>query len=81
MIVALILLGRFLEAGRRARASETIKRLVGLQARVAACVTRRAASWISLSTRLCWATVEVRRGERIPVDGEVTEGHSFVDES
>lgn len=81
MIVALILLGRFLEARAKGRTSEAIKRLVGLQARVAHVLREGRIVDIPVDEVVLGDCVEVRPGERIPVDGEVTEGRSFVDES
>ncbi|EJP1731079.1 gold/copper-translocating P-type ATPase GolT [Salmonella enterica subsp. enterica serovar Kentucky] len=81
VIVALILLGRFLEARAKGRTSEAIKRLVGLQARVAHVLREGRIVDIPVDEVVLGDCVEVRPGERIPVDGEVTEGRSFVDES
>ena len=81
VIVTLILLGRLLEARAKGRTSEAIKRLAGLQARTAR--VRRDGKTIDLSITSVVAgdIVEVRPGERVPVDGEVIEGDSYVDES
>jgi len=81
VIVALILLGRFLEARAKGRTSQAIQRLVGLQAKVAH--VRRAGRVIDIPIADVAAgdVVEVRPGERVPVDGEVLEGQSYVDES
>jgi len=81
VIVALILLGRFLEARAKGRTSEAIKRLVGLQAKVAHVVREGRTVDIPITEVVLGDLVEVRPGERVPVDGEVTEGGSFVDES
>ncbi|SDS35627.1 Au+-exporting ATPase [Halopseudomonas litoralis] len=81
VIVALILLGRFLEARAKGRTSEAIQRLVGLQARTAR--VRRDGSTLDIAVGEVAPgdVVEVRPGERVPVDGEVVEGQSYVDES
>lgn len=81
VIIALILLGRYLEARAKGRTSEAIKRLVGLQAKTAR--VRRADSTVEVAVAEVVAgdIIEVRPGERIPVDGEVIEGESYVDES
>ena len=81
VIVALILLGRFLEARAKGRTSEAIKRLVGLQAKTAR--VRRAGQLVEVAIDAVRSgdEVEVRPGERVPVDGEVIAGDSFVDES
>ncbi|AGI23141.1 heavy metal translocating p-type ATPase [Pseudomonas sp. ATCC 13867] len=81
VIVALILLGRFLEARAKGRTSEAIKRLVGLQAKMAHVSRDGRIVDISINDVILGDLVEVRPGERVPVDGEVTEGRSFVDES
>ncbi|MDD2868410.1 heavy metal translocating P-type ATPase [Neomegalonema sp.] len=81
VIVTLILLGRLLEARARGRASEAIQRLVGLQARTAR--VRRGGEVVETPIAAVGAgdLLEVRPGERIPVDGRVIEGESYVDES
>jgi Au+-exporting ATPase len=81
VIVTLILLGRLLEARAKGRTSAAIKRLVGLQAKAAR--VRRDGRTVDLpiSSVVSGDIVEVRPGERIPVDGEVVEGDSYVDES
>ena len=81
VIVALILLGRFLEARAKGRTSEAIKRLVGLQAKLAHVQRDGRMVDIPISDVVLGDLVEVRPGERVPVDGEVSEGRSFVDES
>ena len=81
VIVALILLGRYLEARARGRTSEAIRRLVGLQVKTARVRRDGAPVEIPIGEVVTGDHVEVRPGERIPVDGEVTGGESFVDES
>lgn len=81
VIVALVLLGRFLEARAKGRTSEAIKRLIGLQAKTAR--VSRDGNFINVpvSELVLGDIVEVRPGESIPIDGELIEGRSFVDES
>ncbi|MEE4463830.1 heavy metal translocating P-type ATPase, partial [Azotobacter chroococcum] len=81
VIITLILLGRFLEARARGRTSEAIKRLIGLQAKTARVRRDGQLQEVAIDTVRSGDEVEVRPGERIPVDGEVIEGASFVDES
>ncbi|NIE95209.1 copper-translocating P-type ATPase [Acinetobacter sp. Tr-809] len=81
VIVALILLGRFLEAKAKGRTSEAIQRLVSLQAKVAHVSRNNQVIDIPIEQVLAGDFVIVKPGERIPVDGEVIEGQSFVDES
>ncbi|MEE1655004.1 heavy metal translocating P-type ATPase [Microvirga sp. CF3062] len=81
VIVTLILLGRYLEAKAKGRTSEAIKHLMGLQAKTARVLRDGQALEIPLDQVLAGDVVQVRPGEKIPVDGEVVEGSSFVDES
>ncbi|MBC7246177.1 MAG: copper-translocating P-type ATPase [Actinobacteria bacterium] len=80
-IIALILLGRFLEARARGRTSEAIRRLMGLRARLARVVRDDGEVEIPVEEVKVGDVVVVRPGEKIPVDGVVLEGRSSVDES
>lgn len=81
VIVTLILLGRFLEARAKGRTSEAIRRLIGLQAKTARVRRSGQTLEVAIEEVRSGELVEVRPGERLPVDGEVVEGSSFVDES
>ncbi|MGO4388763.1 heavy metal translocating P-type ATPase [Microvirga sp. 2YAF29] len=81
VIVTLILLGRYLEAKAKGRTSDAIKRLVGLSPKTARVIRDGKAMEIVLDQVLIGDAVQVRPGEKIPVDGEVIEGSSYVDES
>ena len=81
VIVTLILLGRYLEAKAKGRTSEAIKRLVGLQPKTARVERNGETVEVPLSEVRAGDIVQVRPGERVPVDGEVVEGGSYVDES
>lgn len=81
VIVALILLGRWLEARAKGRTSEAIKQLVGLQAKTAQVLRDGKVVQVSPSEVVAGDIVQVRPGERVPVDGEVLDGSSFIDES
>ncbi|AYO38296.1 heavy metal translocating P-type ATPase [Serratia sp. P2ACOL2] len=81
VIVTLILLGRTLEARAKGRTSQAIKRLVGLQAKTARVERNGATLEIPLDQVTTGDVVFVRPGEKIPVDGQVVEGVSYVDES
>ena len=81
VIVTLILLGRYLEASARGRTSQAITRLVGLQAKTARVRRDGKTVEISIDAVQPGETVEVRPGERVPVDGKVIDGESYVDES
>lgn len=82
VIVTLILMGRTLEARARGRAGAAIARLVKLQpksARVEA--ADGSVTEVSVATLVPGAVVHLRPGERVPVDGEVIDGQSSVDEA
>ncbi|NOZ25448.1 MAG: copper-translocating P-type ATPase [Nitrospirae bacterium] len=81
IIITLILLGRLLEARAKGRTSEAIRKLMGLQAKTARVERNGRETEIPIEEVVAGDTVIVRPGERIPVDGVVTEGYSSVDES
>ncbi|GAA5625707.1 copper-transporting P-type ATPase [Brucella sp. NBRC 12953] len=81
VIVTLILIGRYLEARAKGRTSAAISRLVGLQAKSARVLRNGDAIDVPLEDVRVGDVVQVRPGEKVPVDGEVIEGSSFVDES
>ena len=81
VIVVLILVGRFLEARAKGRTSEAIQRLARLQAHTAHLRRDGVVVDVPLAQVRVQDVVEVRPGERVPVDGEVIEGTSYVDES
>ncbi|MGN1057551.1 MAG: heavy metal translocating P-type ATPase, partial [Comamonas sp.] len=81
VIVVLILLGRWLEARAKGRTSQAIAQLVQLQAKTARVRRGTAVVDIDIAQVQAGDVIEVRPGERIPVDGVVLDGKSFVDES
>jgi Cu+-exporting ATPase len=81
IIITLILLGRVLEARAKGQTSEAIKRLIGLQPKTASVIKEGKEIDIPVAEVLVGDLVIVRPGEKIPVDGIVKEGKSFVDES
>ncbi|MDF0377594.1 heavy metal translocating P-type ATPase [Methylophilus sp. YYY-1] len=81
VIVVLILLGRFLEERAKGRTSEAIKRLAKMQVKEAHVMREGRLLDIPINEVLLNDELEVRPGERVPVDGEITNGNSFVDES
>lgn len=81
VIVVLILLGRFLEARAKGRTSEAIKRLSKMQVKEAHVMRNHRFLDVPINEVVLNDVLEVRPGERVPVDGEVTNGKSFVDES
>lgn len=81
VIVTLILLGRFLEVRAKGRTSQAIKRLVGLQPRTARVLRDGAVIDLPVAEVLVGDVVEIRPGDRFPVDGTVIDGETYVDES
>ncbi|MGV8838413.1 copper-translocating P-type ATPase, partial [Cellvibrio sp.] len=81
VIVTLILLGRLMEANARGRTSDAIARLVKLQPHSATRLREDKQETVELSLIQPNDLLLVRPGERIPLDGEIVEGSSFIDES
>ena len=81
VIIALVLLGRFLEARARGQTSEAIRRLIELRPTTARVVREDGESEIPVEQVAVGDILLVRPGEFIPVDAEVSEGHSAVNES
>lgn len=81
VIIAFILLGRLLEERAKGSTSEAIKKLMGLQPRTVTVVRNGIQVVVPVEQVGCGDTVAVRPGEKIAVDGVVSAGSSFVDES
>lgn len=81
VVTALVVLGLAMELKAKGRTSEAIKKLIGLQAKTARVVRAGTELDIPVEEVLVNDIVIVRPGEKIPVDGEVVEGQSAVDES
>ncbi len=81
IIITLILLGRYLELLAKGRASEAIKKLMKLSAKTARIVRDGGEQEIPIEEVKIGDIIIVRPGEKIPVDGEVIDGRSDVDES
>lgn len=81
IVIGLILLGRYLEAKAKAGTSDAIKKLVGLQAKTARVIRDGKDRDIPIEQVQIGDIIRVRPGEKIPVDGEITEGESSIDES
>lgn len=80
-IITLILLGKMLEAGAKGKTSEAIRKLMGLRAKTAFVLRDGIEREVPIEEVTVGDIVVVRPGERIPVDGEVVDGFSTVDES
>lgn len=81
VIITLILLGRLLEARARAKTSEAIRKLMGLQPKIARVLRNGVEGDIPIDDVIPGDIVMVRPGERVPVDGRIIEGSSSIDES
>jgi len=81
IIIGLILLGRYFEAKAKAGTSEAIKKLIGLQAKTARVLRDGKEVDIPIDQVVIGNVIRVRPGEKIPVDGEILEGESSIDES
>ena len=81
IIIALVLLGRYLEAKAKFKTSEAIKKLIGLQAKTAKVIREGKEINIPIEDVVIGDIIRVRPGEKIPVDGKIIEGESAVDES
>jgi Cu+-exporting ATPase len=81
VIITLILLGKYLEAVAKGKTSESIKKLMGLQAKTSRVERDGKEIDIPIEEVETGDIVIVRPGEKIPVDGEIIEGNSSIDES
>jgi heavy metal translocating P-type ATPase len=81
MIVTLILLGRLLEARARGRSSQAIEQLIGLQPSTAHLWRDGQVVEVAVATLRPGDRIALRPGERVPVDGLVVEGDSWIDEA
>ncbi|MDY2735117.1 heavy metal translocating P-type ATPase [Intestinibacter sp.] len=81
IIIALILLGKFLESRSKGKTSEAIKKLMGLQPKTAIILVDDKEVEVSIDEVLVGDIVVVKPGEKIPVDGKIVFGHTSIDES
>jgi P-type Cu+ transporter len=81
VILTLVLLGRLLEARARGQTSEAIRRLLQLQPPTARVLRQGIATEVPVATVKVGDLVQVRPGEKLPLDGVVVEGSSWVEES
>ena len=81
VIVTLVLVGRYLEARAKGRASGAIRHLIALQPKTARVRRGNSVADLAIADIRQGDLIEIRPGERVAVDGAVVEGHSFVDEA
>ncbi len=81
MLAAFLMLGRYLEGRAKGRTSEAIKTLAGLQVKVATVVRDGTERELPLEEVVPGDLVIVKPGSKVPVDGTVTEGESYVNEA
>ncbi len=81
VLITLIILGKLFEAKAKGRSSEAIKKLMGLQAKTATVMRDGTEMKILIEEVVAGDIVYVKPGEKIPVDGEIVEGKSAIDES
>jgi Cu+-exporting ATPase len=81
MLASFLMLGRYLEARAKGRTSEAIRKLAGLRAKTATIIREGKEDEIPVDDVIVGDIVVVKPGSKVPVDGEVTDGESYVDES
>ena len=81
VVVAFVLLGRYLENRAKNKASDAIKELIGIQPKTATIISEGKSKEISIKDIKIGDEIVVKPGEKIAVDGKVIQGNSFVDES
>ncbi len=81
VVIGLITVGKFLEARAKSHTSSAIQKLIGLQAKTARVVRDGKEIDIQIEEVVVGDLIRVRPGEKIPVDGVITEGESVVDEA
>jgi Cu+-exporting ATPase len=81
LLASFLTIGRYLEARAKGKTSEAIKRLIGLQPKTATVIRDGSELEIPIEDVQLEDRIIVKPGEKIPVDGEIIDGESFVDES
>lgn len=81
VVIVFILLGKLLEERAKSNTSSAIKKLIGLQPKTVMLITPKGEIETAIADVQTGDKLLVRPGEKIPVDGEVYDGHSYVDES
>jgi Cu+-exporting ATPase len=81
MLASFLMLGRYLEARAKGRTSEAIRKLAGLRAKTATLIRDGKEEEIPIDDVIIGDLVVIKPGSKVPVDGEVVAGESYVDES
>src|SRR5690625_4668606 len=81
VIITLIVLGKLFEVRAKGKTSQAIQKLLGLQAKTARVLRNDLEQEIAIEDVVTGDTIIVKPGEKIPVDGEILEGQSAIDES
>ncbi len=81
MLATFLTLGRYLEGRAKGKTSQSIRKLMGLQAKTALIQDESGERLIPIQEVRIGDRIRVRPGEKVPVDGEVIEGNSYIDES
>lgn len=81
LLITFIVLGKYLEAVAKGKTSEAIKRLIGLQPKTALVVRNNTEMEIPIREVVVGDIIIVKPGDKIPVDGEIIDGASSIDES
>jgi len=81
VVIGFVTVGKYLEARSRRRTGDALRRLIGLQAKIASVIRDGKETEVPIDKVIRGDRVVVRPGSRIPVDGTVTEGASYVDEA
>jgi len=81
MLAGFLMLGRWMEARAKGRTGTAIKKLIGLQAKTALVIREGVETMVPVEEVRVGDTVRVKPGEKIPTDGKVISGESYVDES
>jgi len=81
MLASFLMLGRYLEARAKGRTSEAIRKLAGLRAKTATIIREGKEEEIPVDDVIVGDVIVVKPGSKVPVDGEVVDGESYVDES
>jgi Cu+-exporting ATPase len=81
MLASFLMLGRYLEARAKGRTSEAIRKLAGLRAKTATLIRDGKEEEIPVDDVIVGDIIVIKPGSKVPVDGEVVAGESYIDES